>query len=126
MEIRDFGSISLMKSEEKPKTCCGMEICECKSGKEVEAIWRCKTCNHSNFKSQISCFYCNKNTIPDFSISQGPDSAKAQMENVKPGVIRKESDKFIGNRPRIVQRPKGYKKQNVIFSQKNSKLNNSF
>ena len=48
------------------------------------------------------------------------------MENVKPGVIRKESDKFIGNRPRIVQRPKGYKKQNVIFSQKNSKLNNSF
>ena len=126
MEIRDFGSISLLKNEEKPKSCCGLEVCECKIGKEVEPIWRCKTCNHSNFKSQNVCFYCKNNTITDFSASQGPDSAKAQMENTKSGAIRKESDKFIGNRPRVVQRPKGYKKQNVIIIQKSPKLNNSF
>ena len=127
MEIRDFGSISLLKAEEKPKSCCGLEICECRSPKEVEPIWRCKTCNHSNFKSQTLCFYCkNNNALPDFSASQGPDSGKLQLENAKLGVVRKESDKFINNRPRVVQRPKNYKKQNVMYKQKSPKLNNSF
>ena len=95
--------------------CCGLEVCECKLGKEVESIWRCKICNHSNFKSQNSCFYCKNSNSTDFSASQGPESAKVQTENIKTTVNRKESDKFIGSRPRVVQRPKGYKKQNVFI-----------
>ena len=37
LEIRDYGNISLLKSEEKIKICCGLEICECKI-KEIEPI----------------------------------------------------------------------------------------
>lgn len=105
-----------MKSEEKIKNCCGFEVCECKI-KDVEPIWRCKICNHSNFKSQNSCFYCkNNNNIPDFSASQGPDVGKAQIELTKVAITKKDSDKFLGGKPRVVQRPKGYKKQNVRYS----------
>lgn len=124
MEVKDFGSISLLKAEEKTKNCCGLENCECKN-KEFDPIWKCKVCNHSNFKSQNLCFYCKNSNTPDFSASQGPDS-KLMPEFSKPQVSRKESDKLLGNRPRVVQRPKGYKKQNVIFMQKSPKLNNSF
>jgi hypothetical protein len=112
LEVKDFGSISLLKAEEKSKSCCGLENCDCKV-KEFDPIWKCKVCNHSNFKSQNLCFYCKNSNTPDFSASQGPDSAKLQQEASKAQVLRKESDKFLGNRPRVVQRPKGYKKQNV-------------
>lgn len=126
MDVKDYGSISLLKAEDKSKSCCGLENCECKINKDFEPIWKCKVCNHSNFKSQSLCFYCKNSNTPDFSASQGPDSNKLQMEIPKMQPMRKESDKLGANRQRAVQRPKGYKKQNVTNMQKSPKLNNSF
>lgn len=114
LEIKDYGSIALLKTEDKVKTCCGQEYCNCKN-KDPDSLWKCKVCNHPNFKSNTACFYCKTSNTPDFSASQGPDFPKMSSGENKAPIARKESDKAMISRPRVVQRPKGYKKQNVII-----------
>ena len=46
LEVKDYGGISLLKAEERVKSCCGQEVCDCKNVKDLDTLWKCKEIFH--------------------------------------------------------------------------------